>query len=82
MLSGPTFAKELAQGLPTAITLASRNEKFALEFQARIHCSQHFRVYVNQDMIGVQLGGAIKNVIAIGAGIRMVWDLVPMRERH
>ena len=69
VLSGPTFAKELAQGLPTAITLASRNEKFALEFQARIHCSQHFRVYVNQDMIGVQLGGAIKNVIAIGAGI-------------
>ena len=55
VLSGPTFAKELAQGLPTAITLASRNEKFALEFQARIHCSQHFRVYVNQDMIGVQL---------------------------
>ena len=44
-------------------------KKFALEFQARIHCSQHFRVYVNQDMIGVQLGGAIKNVIAIGAGI-------------
>ena len=59
----------MAQGLPTAITLASCNEKFALEFQARIHCSQHFRVYVNQDMIGVQLGGAIKNVIAIGAGI-------------
>ena len=48
VLSGPTFAKELAQGLPTAITLASRNEKFALEFQARIHCSQHFRVYVTK----------------------------------
>ncbi|OOF46347.1 NAD(P)H-dependent glycerol-3-phosphate dehydrogenase [Rodentibacter trehalosifermentans] len=69
VLSGPTFAKELAQGLPTAITLASNNEPFALEFQARIHCSKHFRVYVNTDMIGVQLGGAIKNVIAIGAGI-------------
>ncbi|OOF85379.1 NAD(P)H-dependent glycerol-3-phosphate dehydrogenase [Rodentibacter ratti] len=69
VLSGPTFAKELAQGLPTAITLASNNEQFALEFQARIHCSKHFRVYVNSDMIGVQLGGAIKNVIAIGAGI-------------
>ncbi|OOF48495.1 glycerol-3-phosphate dehydrogenase [Rodentibacter trehalosifermentans] len=69
VLSGPTFAKELAQGLPTAITLASNNEQFALEFQARIHCSKHFRVYVNTDMIGVQLGGAIKNVIAIGAGI-------------
>lgn len=69
VLSGPTFAKELAQGLPTAITLAANNEQFALEFQARIHCSKHFRVYVNKDMIGVQLGGAIKNVIAIGAGI-------------
>lgn len=69
VLSGPTFAKELAQGLPTAITLASNDEAFALEFQARIHCSQYFRVYVNSDMIGVQLGGAIKNVIAIGAGI-------------
>ncbi|OOF83106.1 glycerol-3-phosphate dehydrogenase [Rodentibacter ratti] len=69
VLSGPTFAKELAQGLPTAITLASNNEQFALEFQSRIHCSKHFRVYVNTDMIGVQLGGAIKNVIAIGAGI-------------
>lgn len=69
VLSGPTFARELAEGLPTAITLASNNEPFALEFQARIHCSKHFRVYVNQDMTGVQLGGAIKNVIAIGAGV-------------
>ena len=69
VLSGPTFAKELAQGLPTAITLASNNDQFAQEFQSRIHCSKHFRVYINSDMIGVQLGGAIKNVIAIGAGI-------------
>lgn len=69
VLSGPTFAKELAQGLPTAITLASNNDQFAQEFQSRIHCSKHFRVYINLDMIGVQLGGAIKNVIAIGAGI-------------
>ena len=69
VLSGPTFAKELAQGLPTAITLASNNEQFAQEFQSRIHGSKLFRVYINSDMIGVQLGGAIKNVIAIGAGI-------------
>ena len=69
VLSGPTFAKELASGLPTAITLASDNEEFAREFQAQIHCSKHFRVYINDDMLGVQLGGAIKNVIAIGAGI-------------
>ncbi|MFZ7129083.1 NAD(P)H-dependent glycerol-3-phosphate dehydrogenase [Avibacterium avium] len=69
VLSGPTFAKELAAGLPTAIALASHDQDFAEEFQARIHCSKHFRVYINQDMIGVQLGGAIKNVIAIGAGM-------------
>ncbi|EJS87878.1 NAD(P)H-dependent glycerol-3-phosphate dehydrogenase, partial [Pasteurella multocida subsp. multocida str. Anand1_cattle] len=59
----------MSAGLPTAIALASNNEQFALEFQARIHCSKHFRVYINQDMIGVQLGGAIKNVIAISAGM-------------
>ncbi|OOH88079.1 glycerol-3-phosphate dehydrogenase [Pasteurellaceae bacterium 15-036681] len=69
VLSGPTFAKELAQGLPTAITIASNDLTFADEMQQRIHCSKAFRVYLNQDMVGVQLGGAIKNVIAIGAGI-------------
>lgn len=69
VLSGPTFAKELAAGLPTAISLASNNAKFADEMQQRIHCSKSFRVYLNSDMVGVQLGGAIKNVIAIGAGI-------------
>jgi len=69
VLSGPTFAKELAQGLPTAITLASTDHQFADEMQQRIHCAKSFRVYLNNDMIGVQLGGAIKNVIAIGAGI-------------
>lgn len=69
VLSGPTFAKELAAGMPTAIALASNDEVFAREFQARIHCNKHFRVYLNQDMIGVQLGGAVKNVIAIAAGI-------------
>ncbi|EER47257.1 NAD(P)H-dependent glycerol-3-phosphate dehydrogenase [Actinobacillus minor NM305] len=69
VLSGPTFAKELAEGLPTAISLASNDPQFADEMQQRIHCSKAFRVYLNTDMIGVQLGGAIKNVIAIGAGI-------------
>lgn len=69
VLSGPTFAKELANGMPTAIALASDDKCFALELQARIHCSKHFRVYINNDLIGVQLGGAVKNVIAIGAGI-------------
>ncbi|UXN35068.1 NAD(P)H-dependent glycerol-3-phosphate dehydrogenase [Avibacterium paragallinarum] len=69
VLSGPTFAKELAEGLPTAIAIASQDHAFAEALQACIHCSKHFRVYLNQDMTGVQLGGAIKNVIAIGAGM-------------
>ncbi|WP_408608231.1 NAD(P)H-dependent glycerol-3-phosphate dehydrogenase [Actinobacillus delphinicola] len=69
VLSGPTFAKELAEGLPTAITLASKDQDFAKELQAKIHCSKNFRVYINDDVIGVQLGGAIKNVIAISTGI-------------
>ncbi|OOR98253.1 glycerol-3-phosphate dehydrogenase [Haemophilus paracuniculus] len=69
VLSGPTFAKELAQGLPTAIALAANDAEFADQMQQRIHCSKAFRVYLNADMVGVQLGGAIKNVIAIGAGI-------------
>lgn len=69
VLSGPTFAKELAAGLPTAISLASTDPVFADEMQQRIHCSKAFRVYLNNDIVGVQLGGAIKNVIAIGAGI-------------
>ncbi|AGF75271.1 NAD(P)H-dependent glycerol-3-phosphate dehydrogenase [Bartonella vinsonii] len=69
VLSGPTFAKELAIGLPTAITLAASDAEFGEQLQQLFHCSKNFRVYKNPDMIGVQLGGATKNVIAIGAGI-------------
>lgn len=69
ILSGPTFARELALGMPTAIALAADDLVFADEMQQRIHCSKTLRVYINHDMTGVQLGGAIKNVIAIGAGI-------------
>ncbi|HGJ5860509.1 MAG TPA: NAD(P)H-dependent glycerol-3-phosphate dehydrogenase [Arsenophonus nasoniae] len=69
VLSGPTFAKELAAGLPTAIAVAASNAEFGEELQQLFHCGKIFRVYKNPDMIGVQLGGAIKNVIAIGAGM-------------
>ncbi|MGP1924822.1 MAG: NAD(P)H-dependent glycerol-3-phosphate dehydrogenase [Arsenophonus sp. NEOnobi-MAG3] len=69
VLSGPTFAKELAAGLPTAISVAASNTAFSEELQQLFHCGKNFRVYKNPDMIGVQLGGAVKNVIAIGAGI-------------
>lgn len=69
VISGPTFAKELAAGLPTAIALSSSDPQFTHDLQKRLHCGKSFRVYSNSDFIGVQLGGAVKNVIAIGAGI-------------
>ncbi|OCG06573.1 glycerol-3-phosphate dehydrogenase [Gilliamella sp. wkB178] len=69
VISGPTFAKEVASGLPTAVTVASTDEHFLTELQNLFHCSKGFRVYSSKDFIGVQLGGAIKNVIAIGAGL-------------
>ncbi|RLM05194.1 NAD(P)H-dependent glycerol-3-phosphate dehydrogenase [Gibbsiella quercinecans] len=69
VVSGPTFAKELAAGLPTAIALAATDAQFAEDLQQLLHCGKSFRVYSNPDFIGVQLGGAVKNVIAIGAGM-------------
>ncbi|AXR05224.1 NAD(P)H-dependent glycerol-3-phosphate dehydrogenase [Salinimonas sediminis] len=69
VLSGPTFAREMVAGLPTAISLSSEDEALIDEFAAKLHCSKTFRVYKNPDFIGVQLGGAVKNVIAIGAGL-------------
>lgn len=69
MLSGPTFAAEMAAGLPTAITFASNDADLSRDFTALLHDPKRFRVYLNSDLIGVQLGGAVKNVIAIGAGL-------------
>ena len=69
VLSGPTFAKEMAAGLPTAISLSSTDVDFTTELSDLLHCGKSFRVYPNNDFIGVQLGGAVKNVIAIGAGM-------------
>ncbi|BAP58725.1 NAD(P)H-dependent glycerol-3-phosphate dehydrogenase [Candidatus Tachikawaea gelatinosa] len=69
IISGPTFAKELALGLPTAISLASFNENFAEYLQKKLYCGKNFRIYKNSDCIGVQVGGIVKNIIAIGAGI-------------
>lgn len=69
VISGPSFAKELAAGLPTAISLAATDAQFTDDLQHLLHCGKSFRVYSNPDFIGVQLGGAVKNVIAIGAGM-------------
>ena len=67
-LSGPTFAMELAKGLPTAIAVAGTNSDFIKEFCELMH-TKTFRIYESDDLVGLQLGGGIKNVIAIGAGL-------------
>ncbi len=68
VLSGPTFAREVGDGLPTAMTVAANDEDFAAEIAAALS-DETFRAYTSSDMIGVEVGGAVKNVLAIGAGI-------------
>jgi len=68
VLSGPSFAKEVARGVPTLVTVAAENQMVA-EFVQHVFATPTFRVYTIDDMIGVELGGAVKNVIAIASGI-------------
>ncbi|HWX80118.1 MAG TPA: NAD(P)H-dependent glycerol-3-phosphate dehydrogenase [Steroidobacteraceae bacterium] len=68
VLSGPTFAREVGAGLPTAMTVASRDEQFARELASSLS-GPSFRAYTQSDIMGVEVGGAVKNVIAIGSGI-------------
>ncbi len=68
VLSGPTFAREVGSGLPTAMTVASDNQEFARELAGEIS-DDSFRAYTSNDVIGVEVGGAVKNVLAIGAGV-------------
>jgi glycerol-3-phosphate dehydrogenase (NAD(P)+) len=68
VLSGPTFAAEVGAGLPTAMTVASRDERFAKDLVLRLS-GPRFRAYTQTDIVGVEVGGAVKNVIAIGSGI-------------
>lgn len=67
-LTGPSFAEEVAQGLPTAITLAAADGAFAESMAQALHNSR-LRVYANHDVIGAEVGGAVKNVMAIATGI-------------
>lgn len=67
-LSGPSFAREVAQEMPTAVAVAAEQEEIARTVQ-QVFNTDKFRVYTNNDVTGVELGGAIKNVIAIAAGI-------------
>ena len=67
-LSGPSHAEEVVRGLPTAVVAASRSHEAVLEWQAALN-SPHFRVYTGDDLLGIELGGAVKNVIAIAVGV-------------
>jgi glycerol-3-phosphate dehydrogenase (NAD(P)+) len=67
-LSGPSFAREVVRHLPTAVTLASKDYSTGLLLQ-ELFTAEHFRVYTHHDVLGVELGGALKNVIAVAAGI-------------
>ena len=68
VLSGPTFAKEVAGGEPTAVVISSEDHELAASIQ-RVFSGPSFRLYTNDDPVGVEMGAALKNVIAIGAGI-------------
>ncbi len=67
-LTGPSFAEEVARGAPTAVTLASNDAEFARRMALELH-SARLRIYANDDLPGVEVGGAVKNVMAIAAGI-------------
>lgn len=67
-LSGPSFAQEVASGLPTALTLAASDAAFAHAWAVHLH-THHLRIYSSTDVIGVELGGALKNIMAIAAGV-------------
>ncbi len=68
VLSGPTFAREVGDGLPTAMTIGANDPEFGHQMAESLS-SPNFRAYTSDDMIGVEVGGAIKNVLAIGAGM-------------
>ena len=68
VLSGPSHAEEVAQGVPTLVTVASKDLEVAKKVQ-KIFSNEEFRVYADDDVVGVELGGAFKNIIAFGAGI-------------
>jgi glycerol-3-phosphate dehydrogenase (NAD(P)+) len=68
VLSGPSFAREVAQGRPTALVIASSDEGIAADLQRRL-AGPAFRLYTNRDVVGVELGGAVKNVMAIATGL-------------
>ena len=78
-LSGPSFAAELVRSLPTALTLAATDEAFTQSLASIIH-GNNLRIYTSQDVIGVSVGGALKNVSLLLQVFQMAWDLEITRE--
>ena len=74
VLSGPSFAREVAEGLPTAVTVASRNRGSALFWQSRLNTSR-LRIYTSSDVAGTEVGGAVKNIMAIASGMASALSL-------
>ena len=75
ILSGPCFSEEVSQNLPTAVTFASSNKKSFENINSLFH-NKNFRIYYSDDLIGCQIGGALKNIYAIAAGITLGLNLV------
>jgi glycerol-3-phosphate dehydrogenase (NAD(P)+) len=73
-LSGPSFAADLARGLPTAVTLAAQERALAQKLCAKL-AAPHFRLYHSNDLIGVEIGGSAKNVLAIACGVSVGREL-------
>lgn len=74
ILTGPTFASEISRGLPSAMTLAAETKDIARDLRSHLN-SKNLRLYVTDDVLGTQIGGAVKNVIAIGCGILQGRDM-------
>src|SRR5581483_9558876 len=68
IVTGPSFAREVAQGLPTAVTVHSATPEFAQRMAQLLHCT-FFRAYTGSDVVGAELGGAMKNVLAVATGV-------------
>ena len=80
VLSGPTFAREVGMGLPTAMTIASPDAEFANQLAKSLH-APNFRAYTSTDIVGVEVGGAVKNVLAVGAGLSR-WPGIRRQHPH
>lgn len=81
VLSGPSHAEEVGRGLPTTVVVGARTEKTAVYLQ-EMFMNEVFRVYTSPDMLGMELGGSLKNVIALAGGSQTAWDTAIIPRLH